>query len=111
MRRRTAQPAGGAEIEQPKKRVAPNGNKLPDPIREGEVLTDITKNQWRLGRSIGIGGFGEIYLGKYSLRTNTFLDEVSKYGQFFKLVVFRMEDWMDTLCIHGLRCVYSPNNI
>jgi len=64
MRRRTAEPAGGADIEQPKKRVASNGNKLPDPIREGEILTDITKNQWKLGRSIGVGGFGEIYLGK-----------------------------------------------
>jgi hypothetical protein len=75
MRRRTTEPAGGADIEQPKKRVASNGNKLPDPIREGEILTDITKNQWKLGRSIGVGGFGEIYLGKLALRTNTFTDE------------------------------------
>jgi hypothetical protein len=64
MRRRPTERAGGADIDQPKKRVAPNGNKLPAPIREGEVLTDITKNQWKLGRSIGVGGFGEIYLGK-----------------------------------------------
>ncbi|XP_069674134.1 serine/threonine-protein kinase VRK1-like isoform X2 [Periplaneta americana] len=62
MPRRPTEPATGADIEQPKKRVASNGNRLPDPIREGEVLTDITKNQWKLGRSIGIGGFGEIYL-------------------------------------------------
>jgi hypothetical protein len=67
------EPATGAEIEHPKKRVAPNGNRLPDPIREGEILVDITKNQWKLGRSIGVGGFGEIYLGKLMTK---FSDEV-----------------------------------
>ncbi|PNF39204.1 hypothetical protein B7P43_G01303 [Cryptotermes secundus] len=62
MPRRTTEPATGAEIEQPKKRVASNGNRLPDPIREGEILVDIAKNQWKLGSSVGVGGFGEIYL-------------------------------------------------
>ncbi|XP_021932623.1 serine/threonine-protein kinase VRK1-like isoform X3 [Zootermopsis nevadensis] len=65
MPRRTAEPATGAEIE-PKKRFASNGNRLPDPICVGEILTDITKNQWKLGRSIGVGGFGEIYLASTS---------------------------------------------
>lgn len=51
----------------PEPRFAPNGYRLPDPIREGEILTDVTKKQWRLGRSIGLGGFGEIYLGKFLL--------------------------------------------
>lgn len=50
--------------EVPKKRIAPNGVRLPDPIREGEVFTDTTLNTWRLGQSIGLGGFGEIYLGE-----------------------------------------------
>ena len=27
-----------------------------------QVLTDLTKKKWTLGRSIGTGGFGEIYL-------------------------------------------------
>jgi vaccinia related kinase len=66
MPRRTAEPSAGAEIE-PKKRLASNGNRLPDPIREGEMLTDITENQWKLGKSIGVGGFGEIYLGKFAI--------------------------------------------
>ncbi|XP_003488762.1 serine/threonine-protein kinase VRK1 [Bombus impatiens] len=35
--------------------------KLPDPISVGEILTDMAKKQWILGKSIGIGGFGEIY--------------------------------------------------
>ncbi|XP_046651626.1 serine/threonine-protein kinase VRK1-like isoform X2 [Daphnia pulicaria] len=36
-------------------------HKLPDPIRDGEIVRDIQKRQWRLGKSIGVGGFGEIY--------------------------------------------------
>lgn len=34
----------------------------PVTIREGEVLTDITKEEWRVGKPVGAGGFGEIYL-------------------------------------------------
>lgn len=36
-------------------------HKLPDPIRDGEIVRDIQKREWRLGKSIGVGGFGEIY--------------------------------------------------
>lgn len=49
----------------PKKKAA-NAYKLPDPISTGEILTDIAKRQWFLGKSIGVGGFGEIYCGTYS---------------------------------------------
>ncbi|KAG8238948.1 hypothetical protein J437_LFUL018698 [Ladona fulva] len=45
-----------------KKRIAANGYRLPDPIRDGEVLTDIKDKKWRIGKAIGLGGFGEIYL-------------------------------------------------
>ncbi|KAK0092917.1 hypothetical protein PV326_000324 [Microctonus aethiopoides] len=38
-----------------------NGYKLPEPIPQGEILTDLSKKQWIIGKSIGIGGFGEIY--------------------------------------------------
>lgn len=44
----------------PKKKAA-NAYKLPDPISAGEILTDMAKQQWILGTSIGVGGFGEIY--------------------------------------------------
>lgn len=44
------------------KRVAAKGFTLPDPIEPGEVLTDVARKSWRLGKSIGVGGFGEIYL-------------------------------------------------
>jgi len=46
----------------PKKRVAANGFKLPDPIPAGVIVSDIAKNEWIIGKSIGQGGFGEIYL-------------------------------------------------
>ncbi|KAK3915878.1 Serine/threonine-protein kinase VRK1 [Frankliniella fusca] len=52
----------------PEPRFAPNGYRLPDPIREGEIFTDVTKKQWRLGRSIGLGGFGEIYLASDEIK-------------------------------------------
>ncbi|KAH6926960.1 hypothetical protein HPB50_024297 [Hyalomma asiaticum] len=50
-------------------RVAANGHRLPDPLPAGEVLTDLSRKQWRLGKAVGLGGFGEIYLAS---------DEVSK---------------------------------
>ena len=40
-----------------------NGYKLPDPIPAGEILRSSNGSQrWKLGKSIGVGGFGEIYL-------------------------------------------------
>lgn len=44
------------------KRKAANGYKLPDHIPEGTIVTGTNKKQFRLGKSIGLGGFGEIYL-------------------------------------------------
>ncbi len=46
-----------------KPRKAANGYRLPDPIPAGEVVT-AGKRAWRLGKSIGVGGFGEIYLAE-----------------------------------------------
>lgn len=40
-----------------------NGYQMPDPISAGEILTDLSKGQWILGKSIGVGGFGEVYSG------------------------------------------------
>ncbi|KAL6089295.1 hypothetical protein STEG23_037022, partial [Scotinomys teguina] len=36
--------------------------KLPVPLPEGKVLDDMDGNQWTLGKMIGSGGFGLIYL-------------------------------------------------
>lgn len=38
--------------------------KLPVPLPEGKVLDDMEGKQWVLGKMIGSGGFGLIYLGK-----------------------------------------------
>ncbi|XP_075980563.1 serine/threonine-protein kinase VRK1-like [Anticarsia gemmatalis] len=52
--------AGKAKKAAPKKKGA--GYKMPDPIPTGEVIKDtIFKKEWRIGPSIGVGGFGEIY--------------------------------------------------
>lgn len=43
-----------------KKKTA-KGYQKPVPIPNGEILTDLYKKQWKVGPSIGSGGFGEIY--------------------------------------------------
>jgi hypothetical protein len=47
------------------RRKAAIGYKLPDPIPIGEILRDVTKKEWQIGPSIGVGGFGEIYSGGF----------------------------------------------
>jgi len=44
------------------KKKAANGYRMPEHLPEGLALTDLHKNTWTLGRSVGVGGFGEIYL-------------------------------------------------
>lgn len=34
---------------------------MPERIPIGMILTDLSKQQWKIGPSIGVGGFGEIY--------------------------------------------------
>jgi vaccinia related kinase len=46
---------------------ASNGDKLPDSIWEGEVLVDTNNNQWKLGKLIGDGGFGVVYLASSNI--------------------------------------------
>ena len=52
-------------------RRSPNGYLLPEPVPIGSVLHDLMQNRWKIGKSIGIGGFGEIYSA-----------ELLKEGQF-----------------------------
>jgi len=44
-----------------KKKTA-SGYRMPDHLPAGTLLNDLHKKQWCLGNSIGVGGFGEIYL-------------------------------------------------
>ncbi|XP_034948889.1 serine/threonine-protein kinase VRK1-like [Chelonus insularis] len=48
--------------ECPLKRVAAPGCRLPARLPPGEILTDITQKEWKLGPRLGCGGFGDIYL-------------------------------------------------
>ena len=44
------------------KRKAANGYKMPEKLPTGTILTALNKKQFRIGQSIGVGVFGEIYL-------------------------------------------------
>lgn len=48
-------------------RRSPNGFLLPDPLPKGELLADSAKQEWVLGKPIGLGGFGELYLAALKL--------------------------------------------
>lgn len=41
----------------------PRKRTLPKPLPDGFILTDTEKKKWRLGKILGQGGFGLIYLG------------------------------------------------
>lgn len=43
---------------------APAKRKLAEEFPPGEVLTDTAKKSWKLGKPVGQGGFGLLYLGK-----------------------------------------------
>ncbi|PZC77484.1 hypothetical protein B5X24_HaOG203362 [Helicoverpa armigera] len=52
--------AGRVKKAAPKRKAA--GYKMPAPIPAGEIIKDnLFKKEWRIGPSIGVGGFGEIY--------------------------------------------------
>uniref|UniRef100_A0A8C5N5C0 Serine/threonine-protein kinase VRK1 n=1 Tax=Leptobrachium leishanense TaxID=445787 RepID=A0A8C5N5C0_9ANUR len=61
-----------SSIGMPPKKAAPGGRKAPakrklaEEFTPGEVLTDSAKKQWKLGSSIGQGGFGRLYLADVS---------------------------------------------
>lgn len=51
--------AKSQDPKKPKKRA--NGFEAPKHLPLDSVLTDLTKKSWKIGPSIGSGGFGEIY--------------------------------------------------
>lgn len=65
MRKRSSE---NLSVEPPKKRISPGGNVLPPQIPSGEILTDLTGKQWRIGETIGYGGFGEIYVASDNIK-------------------------------------------
>ena len=47
-----------------KPRAPKGGHQLAAPLPIGTTLTDFRKKQWTVGKPVGSGGFGLIYLGK-----------------------------------------------
>lgn len=46
----------------PKKAAKKNGYEKPEPLKTGDILINtVLKKSWKIGVSIGVGGFGEIY--------------------------------------------------
>lgn len=46
---------------EPPKTKGPGNTSVYGELRQGEVISDNIGNKWKLGKTIGIGGFGEIY--------------------------------------------------
>lgn len=84
----------------PKKKAA-NTYKLPDPISAGEILTDMAKQQWILGTSIGVGGFGEIYSGICSFLTLVYFISTDFYI-FYKKYSFYILNYIYCTLIENI---------
>lgn len=71
-------------VNRPKKKN--NTYKMPDPLPSGLILEDLGKKKWKLGPSIGKGGFGEIYSAQQVIdgsRTSNKYPYVVKIVRFF----------------------------
>lgn len=74
----------GKKAAAPKKKA--NGYKMPAPIPLGEIITDsIAKKKWRIGPSIGVGGFGVIYS---ACEHNSSPKKTSNYPYVVKIVSY-----------------------
>lgn len=49
----------------------PKKKALPKPLPEGFILADTEKKKWKLGKIIGQGGFGLIYLGTHPVHSHS----------------------------------------
>ncbi|RZC38781.1 serine/threonine-protein kinase VRK1, partial [Asbolus verrucosus] len=45
-------------------------------LKDGEFLRDVTGKQWKLGKAVGVGGFGEIYLASDKLTKKVTADSL-----------------------------------
>ena len=54
-----------------KPRAPKGGHQLAAPLPLGTTLTDFRKKQWTVGKPVGSGGFGLIYLGKLVVMIST----------------------------------------
>lgn len=55
-------------INEPLRKKSANLPTVPcECLKHGEILTDLTGKKWKLGKAIGVGGFGQIYLASDNL--------------------------------------------
>lgn len=71
-----------------KKKVA-KGYKLAEPLPSGEVLEDVRQKQWRLGVSVGQGGFGRIYSAQDASSSSSSYPFVVKIVICFYFIYFQ----------------------
>ncbi|XP_065371696.1 nucleosomal histone kinase 1 [Calliphora vicina] len=105
--------AGGAKKAAAKKSKLYN---MPEKIKEGTILRDLMKTEWKIGPSIGTGGFGEIYSA--SRKADNKYDYVVKCephdnGPLFVEMHFYMRNArLDDICKfqkeHGLKSLGMP---
>lgn len=50
-----------------------SNHKLVPVMPEGSILTDLMKKQWKLGKPVGSGGFGMIYLSRLNVNALSLL--------------------------------------
>lgn len=62
-----------------------NGYQMPKKAKPGTILIDNQKKQWKIGESIGIGGFGEIYS---ACDASSSIKKIEDYPFVVKLVSF-----------------------
>lgn len=63
-----------------------NAYQMPEDIPLGEIMTDLSKQQWKIGPSIGTGGFGEIYC---ACKANESTKKHEDYPYVVKVVSYR----------------------
>lgn len=63
-----------------------NGYEMPKPLKLGDVIIDNQKGQWKVGVSIGVGGFGEIYS---ACKVGSNIKKVDDYPFVVKIVSYR----------------------
>ncbi len=63
---------------------------MPEKFEDGFSLKDIFKTTWTLGRPIGQGGFGLIYLGNFCFKTKLIIQ--SKYFKSIKNIIKHLKE-------------------
>ncbi|UYV62307.1 VRK1 [Cordylochernes scorpioides] len=58
----------GESVKNKQPRISVSGNLLAGKLPAGEIITDNSGKMWRIGKSIAVGGFGDIYLASDEIK-------------------------------------------